>query len=213
MVSTNLASAPWATRSALGPITSSATHLPKRVACPYQAHAAVSLRLANIAAATCRYWHCGLQRPPHLIRRLRSQSFYEPSIFEWSVQLMRSYKAIKAEMLAARTAERGAASMSSTWDLVGSKHDVGDRRLAEGGDWREFILLNGDASVAAQVRLAATVPRVGRVSSYHTAGARPSCGARAPSARFDGPRRSPTSVPHRVALTRPIYGFAGDPQP
>jgi len=38
------------------------------------------------------------------------------------------------------------------WDLVGSKHDAGDRDLAEGGDWRELVLLNADPTVATAAK-------------------------------------------------------------
>lgn len=114
------------------------------------AHAEAARRLAGEASRAGGYWLNGLQRPPHFLRSLRSSPFYEPVEFGWAVKLVQAFSAVRAEAAAARAPPKGASSSSSAWDVVGSRHDAGDRSLSSGGEWRELVLLNGDPAVAAE---------------------------------------------------------------
>uniref|UniRef100_A0A7S0L3U4 Aspartyl/asparaginy/proline hydroxylase domain-containing protein n=1 Tax=Coccolithus braarudii TaxID=221442 RepID=A0A7S0L3U4_9EUKA len=112
--------------------------------------AQLSKRLADEAASTGRYWRNGWQRPSHFLRGLRSQPFYDAGELDFAPSLLRMFATIREEVLGTLAPPRGA--QTSAWDAVGSKHDACDRDLAEGGVWKEVVLLNGDDKVAASTR-------------------------------------------------------------
>uniref|UniRef100_A0A7S4BQD6 Aspartyl/asparaginy/proline hydroxylase domain-containing protein n=1 Tax=Chrysotila carterae TaxID=13221 RepID=A0A7S4BQD6_CHRCT len=115
-----------------------------------RAIAATSRSLAAAAVATNNYWRSNLQRPSHFLRSLRSQPFYDAGELEWAPDLLAIFSEIKAEVEQMRQPTRGAER--NAWDSVGSKHDEGDRHLAQGGAWTELVLLNSDVKVAASAR-------------------------------------------------------------
>ena len=143
-------------------------------------------RLAGEASRAGGYWLNGLQRPPHFLRSLRSSPFYEPVEFGWAVKLVQAFSAVRAEAAAARAPPKGAprpavslggggtaatprdgiaigaSSSSSAWDVVGSRHDAGDRSLSSGGERREVTCRRREGTLPGQFRdVARRVARAG----------------------------------------------------
>ena len=55
-------------------------------------------RLAAAAVAYNGYWRSPWQRPPHFVRRLRSQPWYDASEFSWAPKLLSAFADIRREV-------------------------------------------------------------------------------------------------------------------
>ena len=109
--------------------------------------------MVETACLSKRFWVSGWQRPPHFLKKLRAQPWWDATEFPWVLRLLQSYADIKREVLAMRGLPADAAkeAKAERWDEVGTKHDAGDRELVEGGKWSELVLLNADPKVEAMV--------------------------------------------------------------
>ena len=52
-------------------------------------------RLAAAAVSHNGYWRSPWQRPPHFVRRLRSQPWYDPAEFSWAPKLLSAFADIR----------------------------------------------------------------------------------------------------------------------
>lgn len=78
-------------------------------------------------------WITPMQRPPHLVKHLRSQPWYDKADFPWCALLERSFAAIRQEVDSLRQARQ------QQFTPVGGRA-AHDHTLVAAGEWREFPL-------------------------------------------------------------------------
>jgi len=78
-------------------------------------------------------WITPMQRPPHLVKHLRSQPWYDKADFPWCALLERSFAAIRQEVDSLRQAHQ------QQFTPVGGRA-AHDHTLVAAGEWREFPL-------------------------------------------------------------------------
>lgn len=87
-------------------------------------------------------WTHHMQRPPHLVRKLRSKPWWDARDFEWCAMLERSYEVIREEVLRLRS------GAPQSFTPVGGRA-AHDHTLVAAGEWREFPLFGNGQAYAA----------------------------------------------------------------
>ena len=111
-------------------------------------------RLAQMGV-TAGVWQVWLQRPPHLVPRLRSSPWWRKEDFPWTELLERNFPAIREEVLALLS--YNSRSEPSRNGSSGQPNDVftpvggraaHDHTLVVAGEWKEFPLFGNGESTA-----------------------------------------------------------------